>query len=66
MKRASTGSARLDRLPPHSLEAEQAVLGCVLLSPADAMGACIEKLKPGSEVFYDLRHRTLFDLLVEM
>ena len=56
----------LDRLPPHSIEAEQGVLGCVLLSPHECMGECIEKLKRGGEVFYDLRHRTIYDTLAEM
>jgi replicative DNA helicase len=55
-----------DRLPPHSIEAEQGVLGCVLLSPNDCMGVCIEKLKRGSDVFYDMRHQALYDLLAEM
>lgn len=55
-----------DRLPPHSIEAEQGVLGCVLLSPNDCMGVCIEKLRRGSEVFYDMRHQALFDVLAEM
>lgn len=58
--------ARVDRLPPHSLEAEQGVLGCVLLSPSDGLGACIERFRAGAEVFYDLRHRTLFEALVAM
>ena len=57
---------RLDRLPPHSVEAEQGVLGCVLLSPQDCMGICIEKFRQGSEVFYDLRHQQVFDVLAEM
>lgn len=57
---------RVDRLPPHSTEAEQGVLGCVLLSPNDSMGICLEKLKSGAEVFYDLRHQALFTHLVEM
>src|ERR1041385_7746922 len=57
---------RVDRLPPHSTEAEQGVLGCVLLSPKEGMGICIEKLRRGSEVFYDLRHQLMFDLLAEM
>ena len=57
---------KLDRLPPNSTEAEQGVLGCVLLSPNDCMGECIEKLKAGPEVFYDLRHQTLFQTLTEM
>ena len=56
----------MDRLPPHSPEAEQGVLGCVLLSPNDCMGECIEKFKAGAEVFYDLRHQTIFNTLAEM
>ena len=48
---------RIDRLPPHSIEAEQGVLGCILLSPNEAMGLCLEKIKSGAEAFYDLRHR---------
>ena len=59
-------SARVDRLPPHSPEAEQGVLGCALLSPNDCMGECIERFKVGTEVFYDLRHQTIFGMLVEM
>jgi replicative DNA helicase len=57
---------KIERLPPHSIEAEQGVLGCILLSPNDCMGDCIEKLRPGREVFYDLRHQTLFQTLLEM
>jgi replicative DNA helicase len=30
------------------------------------MGECIEKLKDGEEVFYDLRHQTIFKALAEM
>ena len=58
--------ARADRLPPHSPEAEQGVLGCVLLSPNECMGECIEKLKHAAAVFYDLRHQTIFSTLAEM
>ena len=57
---------RVDRLPPHSIEAEQGVLGCVLLSPHECLGVCIEKFKSGPDMFYDLRHRTIYELLVEM
>ena len=57
---------RVDRLPPHSVEAEQGVLGCSLLSPNECMGVCIEKLRAASEVFYDLRHRTIYEVMVEM
>src|SRR6266540_1540336 len=66
-RRTTNGSPHLvDRLPPHAPEAEQAVLGCILISPNDCMGECLAKLKGGSEVFYDLRHQALFDLLAEM
>lgn len=65
---AAHGAAdvRLDRLPPHSVEAEQGVLGCLLLSPNDCIGKSIEKLRAGSACFYDLRHRVLYTTLVEM
>ncbi|MBM3838938.1 MAG: replicative DNA helicase [Verrucomicrobia bacterium] len=62
----AAASSSVDRLPPHSVEAERGVLGCVLLSPNDGMGVCIEKFKRGSEVFYDLRHRSIYELLAEM
>ncbi len=65
-KTAVFDPSKIDRLPPHSLEAEQGVLGCVLLSPNDCMGECIQKFRSGSEYFYDLRHRAIFEQLVGM
>jgi replicative DNA helicase len=63
---AESVPAKTDRLPPHSPEAEQGVLGCVLLSPNDCMGQCIEKFKTAEDVFYDLRHQTIYRALAEM
>jgi replicative DNA helicase len=66
---AARGDTRptLDRLPPHSIEAEQGVLGCALLSPNECIGDCIEKLKDdGKEAFYDLRHQTIYETLIAM
>lgn len=65
-RKAADATAQADRLPPHSPEAEQGVLGCVLLSPNDCMGECIEKFKGGEDVFYDLRHQTIFKTLQDM
>jgi replicative DNA helicase len=65
-KPALLDPTKLDRLPPHSLEAEQGVLGSIFLLPNECMGEAVEKLKAGSEVFYDLRHRTIYEVLVEM
>jgi replicative DNA helicase len=57
---------KVDRLPPHSIEAEQGVLGCVLLSPNDSLAICIERFKAGPDIFYELRHRLLYELLLGM
>lgn len=66
LSKARRRSLRTDRLPPHSMEAEQGVLGCVLLSPNECLGQCVEKLKAGAEVFYDLRHQTIYGEMVAM
>lgn len=50
--------------PPHSIEAEQGVLGSMLISPADAIAACIEKITSGH--FYDPRHRMIFEVVIEL
>lgn len=63
---AARAVSSVDRLPPHSIEAEQGVLGCVFLSPHECMGECIEKFKQGANVFYDLRHQVIYELLAEM
>jgi replicative DNA helicase len=65
-RRVAHDTAKADRLPPHSPEAEQGVLGCILLSPNECLGECLEKLKQEPEVFYDLRHQTIYSTLVTM
>jgi hypothetical protein len=54
-----------DRLPPHSVEAEQGVLGCIMLSPSESMPKCIESCA-GAEVFHDLRHRTIYETFSDL
>jgi len=63
-KPAATGA--VDRLPPHSIEAEQGVLGCVLLDPAVCLGQLAEKTRGNAQMFYDLRHQTIYNVLREM
>jgi replicative DNA helicase len=66
-RRRGDRAAVLDRLPPHSIECEQGVLGCALLDPNQCVGECIEKLKDdGKMAFYDLRHQTIYETLSEM
>lgn len=68
IKRAERKSAirEIDRLPPHSVEAEQGVLCCVLLAPNETLPFCIEKFTGKAETFYDLRHQVIYDLLIAM
>lgn len=54
-----------DYLPPHSIDAEQTVLGAILADPRESVGLCAERL-PGVEAFYDLRHQTLYDAMLEL
>ena len=57
----------VDRLPPHSLEAEMGVLGCCLISPNDCVPECIKTFKTEEQAaFYDLRHQTIYSVLSEM
>ena len=63
---AISGLSSPDRLPPHSPEAEQGVLGCILLSPVDCLPACVEAFKGGAEAFYDLRHRSIYEAMVKV
>lgn len=53
----------IDRLPPHNLEAERVLLGCVLLDPPSGVSACRDKFPQGEPFFYDPRHQTIFDAL---
>lgn len=55
----------LDRLPPHSLEAEQGTLGCILLSAHECLGQMVSKVTD-TGVFYDLRHRLIYETLIGM
>ena len=60
-----TGSAQdIHRAPPHSVEAEQGVLGSMLISPRDAIAEVVEKIT--AEYFYVPAHQTIFDALVDL
>lgn len=54
------------RLPPHSLEAERGILGCIMLNPFECMAECSERFGNDSTIFYDLKHRIIFDSFVAM
>ena len=51
------------RLPPHSIEAEQSVLGSVLIDPS-SITLAVEILK--AEHFYDPRHQYIFMAMLSL
>src|SRR5213080_2669573 len=60
-----TGSAQdIHRTPPHSVEAEQGVLGSMLISPRETIAECVEKIT--EEYFYVPAHRTIYNALVDL
>lgn len=64
--RKKYGIVKSDRLPPYSEEMERGVLGCILLSPMDNLGFCVQKFPDGKGEFYDLRHQVIYDTMMEM
>ena len=60
-----TGSAQdIHRTLPHSIEAEQGVLGSMLISPREIIAECVEKIN--EEYFYVPAHQTIYTVLVEL
>lgn len=52
-----------DRVPPQNLEAEQAVLGAILLE-AEALITAMERLR--TEDFYSVSHQRIFDAIISL
>ena len=58
-----TSTPDIHRTLPHSLEAEQGVLGSMLISPTDVIGDCVERIN--ASYFYQPAHATIYEVLVE-
>jgi hypothetical protein len=54
----------MNQAAPHSVEAEQGVLGSMLISPRETVMKCVEKI--GEEYFYVPAHRTIYNVLVDL
>ena len=52
-----------DKVPPHNLDAEQAVLGAILLD-WDAMSDIITRLRP--DRFYSLQNQLIYEGLLSL
>jgi replicative DNA helicase len=57
------GESNLERLPPQSIEAEQAVLGALLVS-GDGVSRVIDLLEP--EYFYRKAHQVIYAAMVDL
>ncbi|WP_374017809.1 replicative DNA helicase [Paenibacillus thiaminolyticus] len=53
----------VDRIPPQNLEAEQAVLGAILLQ-SEALITAMERIQP--EDFYDPAHQMIYEAMIEL
>ena len=54
----TASSQDIHRTPPHSVEAEQGVLGSMLISPREIIAECVEKIN--EEYFYIPAHQTIY------
>jgi replicative DNA helicase len=60
----TASSQDIHRTLPHSIEAEQGVLGSMLISPREIIAECVEKIN--EEYFYVPAHQTIYVVLVEL
>jgi replicative DNA helicase len=61
--RLSSGASDFDRTPPQSIDAEQSVLGAMMLSK-DAIADVIEIVRPGD--FYRPAHQLVYDSVLDL
>ena len=59
----SSGRSEFDRTPPQAVEAEQSVLGAMMLSK-DAIADVIEVLRPGD--YYRPAHQLIYDAVLDL
>ena len=57
-----TSTKNSSKLPPHSIEAEEAVLGAILINPNETMNRVVEILKP--ESFYSPRNKLIYEAMM--
>src|SRR5712691_13466953 len=60
----TASSPDIHRALPHSVEAEQGVLGSMLISPRDIIAEAVEKIN--EQYFYIPAHQTIYSVLVDL
>ena len=56
-------ASQFDRLPPHSIEAEQGLIASMMLD-REAIGQCIQLVE--RDAFYQTDHQIIFDILIKL
>lgn len=56
----------MDRLPPHAIDAERGILGCMMLDPMRCIPDFLRRVIAGPGAFYDIRHQVIGSTLVTM
>lgn len=59
-------NAATTSLPPHSIESEQGLLGCLMLDADYCLPRFIAEYQGGRGSFYDLRHVTVFEAVQDL
>src|SRR5207244_4573621 len=62
--REKKDGCELNLAPPHSVEAEQGVLGSMLISPGETIAECLEKI--ADEYFFVPAHKTVYAVMVAL
>jgi replicative DNA helicase len=52
--------------PIYAEESEQAILGCILLSPRECLPAVVSAFGDTSEAFHDIRHKAIYESMMAM
>ncbi|MBQ8445611.1 MAG: hypothetical protein IJX22_04410, partial [Opitutales bacterium] len=61
-----TASTPEDRVPPHNVEAEQAILAAIIIDDGgDILNTCIEK-KVTPEYFFKTEHQIIYDACLKL
>ncbi|MGB8340697.1 MAG: replicative DNA helicase [Chthoniobacterales bacterium] len=63
-QKLTASSPDIHRALPHSVEAEQGVLGSMLISPKEAIGEAVEQIN--EDYFYIPAHQTIYTALVDL
>lgn len=51
---------------PYAPDAERGILGAIIQRPVESLNQCQERFVDGPSVFYDLRHQTIYETMLQL